>query len=67
MRTLEQLKRRAIMDALDECGGNKTKAAKALGMSRASLYEYIKRKPINRPLEQSAALSVKHRGRGTGK
>lgn len=59
MQTLEQAKRRAIIDALEECGGNKSKAAKALGIGRATLYEYIKREPINRPLEQSSGLAVK--------
>ena len=33
----EQEERREIYDALDRCGGNQTRAAKQLGMSRAAL------------------------------
>jgi sigma-54 dependent transcriptional regulator, acetoin dehydrogenase operon transcriptional activator AcoR len=39
---LESLERDAIVDALRECGGNKIKAAVALGMSRSTLYRRLR-------------------------
>jgi molybdenum-dependent DNA-binding transcriptional regulator ModE len=56
--TLEQVKREAIANAIFECGSI-AKAAKRLGMNRSTLYQYLKNEPINRPLIQARALSVK--------
>jgi DNA-binding NtrC family response regulator len=41
--TLEQLERAAIEQTLRRCEGNKTKAAKALGIAASTLYEKIRR------------------------
>lgn len=54
--TLEQMTRRAVIEALEKCGGSKAKAAKMLGKSRSWIYEYLDRNPINRPLEQARKL-----------
>ena len=39
--TLEVTERDAIVRVLDECGGNRVRAAQALGMSRSSIYRKI--------------------------
>jgi transcriptional regulator of acetoin/glycerol metabolism len=39
--TLEDVKRRAIMAALDACDGDVTLAAKRLGIGRSQLYQYL--------------------------
>jgi transcriptional regulator of acetoin/glycerol metabolism len=39
--TLEDVKRRAIMAALDACDGDVTLAAKKLGIGRSTLYQYL--------------------------
>jgi len=54
--TLEELKRRAIVDALERCNGNVAEAAKLLGISRSGLYQYLADIKYDRPMEQSAAL-----------
>jgi two-component system response regulator FlrC len=41
--TLAELERQAIVDALSQVGGNRRKAAKALGIGLRTLYEKIKR------------------------
>ncbi|MBX3462287.1 MAG: sigma 54-interacting transcriptional regulator [Planctomycetes bacterium] len=41
--TLKAVERRAILAALQACGGDKAKTARALGISRTALYEKIKR------------------------
>jgi two-component system response regulator HydG len=41
--TLKEAERRAIIAALQECGGDKAKTARALGISRTALYDKIKR------------------------
>ena len=40
--TLRDLEMRAIYDALERFGGNTQQAAKALGISRATLYRRLK-------------------------
>ncbi|RMH44898.1 MAG: FHA domain-containing protein [Deltaproteobacteria bacterium] len=42
-RALEQLERAAIKQTLEQFGGNKTRAAKALGIAASTLYEKIKK------------------------
>jgi DNA-binding NtrC family response regulator len=42
-RTLEMLERAAIKQTLEQLGGNKTQAAKALGIASSTLYEKIKK------------------------
>ena len=39
LETLEQLERRAIERAVEACGGDKTRAAELLGISRAKVYQ----------------------------
>ena len=41
--TLQEVERAAVFAALEECGGNKTRAAKRLGIPRSSLYELLSR------------------------
>jgi DNA-binding NtrC family response regulator len=41
--TLKEAERRAIVAALQFCGGDKAKTARALGISRTALYEKLKR------------------------
>ena len=43
---LEELERRAIEDALAKCGGNRTRAAQKLGISRRSLLYKMKKYSI---------------------
>ena len=52
--TLEDVKRRAIMDALEACDGDVVLAAKKLGIGRSTLYQYMVDQKYNRPLEQAA-------------
>jgi transcriptional regulator with PAS, ATPase and Fis domain len=42
-KTLESIERAAIAQTLEHCGGNKTKAARALGISPSTLYEKVKK------------------------
>jgi DNA-binding NtrC family response regulator len=41
--TLREAERRAIAAALQACGGDKAKSARALGISRTALYDKLKR------------------------
>jgi DNA-binding NtrC family response regulator len=47
--TLEQLEKAAIADALQRAGGNRTRAAKALGIAPSTLYEKIRRYGLKPP------------------
>ena len=42
-KTLESIERNAIQQTLEQCGGNKTRAAKQLGISPSTLYEKVKK------------------------
>lgn len=42
-RTLEELERDAVTDALRRCGGNQSEAARMLGISRQALYRKIQK------------------------
>ena len=42
-KTLEKLERAAIKQTLDQTGGNKSKAARVLGIASSTLYEKIKK------------------------
>jgi DNA-binding NtrC family response regulator len=46
---LEALERKRILDALAQCAGNQTKAAKMLGMSRRTLLNRLDSYAIARP------------------
>ena len=48
-RELAELERRRILDALDECGGNQTLAAKRLGISRRRLVDRLDEYGVPRP------------------
>jgi len=48
-RRIEQLERKRILDALDACGGNQTRAAKLLGMARRTLVSRLGRYAVPRP------------------
>jgi transcriptional regulator with PAS, ATPase and Fis domain len=45
----ERVDRERIVRALEQCGGNQTRAAKALGMSRSALVNRIRIYRLNRP------------------
>ena len=47
--TLEQVERRMIEQALDQHGGNITRVAKALGLSRTALYRRLERHGLAEP------------------
>jgi transcriptional regulator with GAF, ATPase, and Fis domain len=47
--TLKEAERRAIVAALQRCGGDKANTARALGISRTALYEKIKRHGLQSP------------------
>ena len=49
--TLEQLEKAAIEQALRRFEGNKTKAARALGIAASTLYEKIRRYGLKSPAE----------------
>jgi two-component system response regulator HydG len=40
--TLKEMESHAVRDALEKCGGNKSRAARMLGMSRKALYKRLK-------------------------
>jgi DNA-binding NtrC family response regulator len=42
-KSLESIERAAIVQTLEQCGGNKTRAAKVLGISPSTLYEKVKK------------------------
>ncbi len=42
-KSLESIERTAIAQTLEQCGGNKTRAAKVLGISPSTLYEKVKK------------------------
>jgi DNA-binding NtrC family response regulator len=42
-KSLETIERAAIIQSLERCKGNKTQAAKTLGISTSTLYEKIKK------------------------
>jgi len=44
--TLAELKDAYIRSVLAECGGNRTRAASLLGISRKTLWEHLKRRPV---------------------
>jgi len=51
----EAIERQRIVDALDACAGNQTRAAKLLGVSRATLVNKIGLHRIQRPRKQPRA------------
>lgn len=59
MLTLAEVKRRHVEYAMAQCGGNKVKAAQALGIGRRSLYRYLaKYKAEDARLGTTAAAEV---------
>jgi DNA-binding NtrC family response regulator len=46
VRSLNEMERNAILDALAQCHGNKKKAAELLGIQRPTLYNKMKRYEI---------------------
>jgi DNA-binding NtrC family response regulator len=51
---LEEMERQRIIGALEECGGNQTRAARMLGMSRKALINRLDRYNIPRPRKRSS-------------
>ncbi len=43
MLTLREIKRISVLTRIDYHGGNKTKAAKSLGVPRSTLYKWLRR------------------------
>jgi DNA-binding NtrC family response regulator len=48
---VKEVERHHIMDALTRCGGNQTRAAKELGISRRTLISRLEEYNIPRPLK----------------
>jgi DNA-binding NtrC family response regulator len=46
---VDALEQRRILDALAECSGNQTRAAKLLGISRGTLVSRLERFGVSRP------------------
>jgi two-component system response regulator AtoC len=46
-----EVERQHILDALTRCGGNQTRAARELGISRRTLISRLERYSIPRPLK----------------
>jgi len=53
--TLRASERRRIVEALDECAGNRTRAARALGIDRSTLYRKMIDLGLSVPRDQSRA------------
>jgi transcriptional regulator of acetoin/glycerol metabolism len=49
---LDEVKRRAIVDALDQCSGNYLIAARSLGIGRTTIYRMAKAYNYQRPTAQ---------------
>jgi DNA-binding NtrC family response regulator len=49
LQMMEDEERRKILDALDRCGGNQTRAAEILGMSRRTLSKRLNKHGVPRP------------------
>jgi transcriptional regulator of acetoin/glycerol metabolism len=41
--TLDEIRRRHVVHVLDACGGNRSEAAKILGVDRKTLYRRLRR------------------------
>jgi DNA-binding NtrC family response regulator len=50
---MEELERKRIMDALEQCGGNQTQAAELLGMSRRTLVARLSAYGLTRPRKKA--------------
>jgi two-component system, NtrC family, response regulator AtoC len=52
-RTMREIERQAILDALSRCAGNQTRAAERLGMPRRTFCAKLKEHDIPRPRTSS--------------
>ena len=52
----EEVSRERLRGVLQECGGNRVRAARALGISRATLYRLLGRESAKEPGEQSGSV-----------
>jgi DNA-binding NtrC family response regulator len=52
----EEVSRERLREVLQECGGNRVRAARALGISRATLYRLLGRESAKEPGEQSESV-----------
>jgi hypothetical protein len=53
---LDEVKRRAVCDALDKCGGNRLRAARLLGIGKTTLYRMAKTYRYQLPKMQAEGL-----------
>jgi DNA-binding NtrC family response regulator len=53
---LAQVKRRAVIDALALCGGNRLLAARLLGIGRTTIYRIVRAHKSQPPKEQRAGV-----------
>jgi transcriptional regulator of acetoin/glycerol metabolism len=66
-----EVRRRAVIDALDKCGGNYMLAAKMLGIGRTTIYRLVRIYGYECPKDQAAVLQAattekKKMGNGSG-
>jgi transcriptional regulator with GAF, ATPase, and Fis domain len=59
-------KRQRILEALMECGGNNTEAAKLLGVSRRTLGKWLEAYGIPRPRKSKKSGGSQEHGKGSG-
>ncbi|HZP24303.1 MAG TPA: sigma-54 dependent transcriptional regulator [Terriglobales bacterium] len=57
-RSLEEVERGHILHVLDECGGNQTRAAEALGIDRVTLHHKLKRYGWTRKEKEMATSAI---------
>ncbi len=55
--TLDELERRYLLHVLDAVGGNRTRAAEALGVDRRTLYRMAERFGVSLPEAQASTAS----------
>jgi DNA invertase Pin-like site-specific DNA recombinase len=55
---LDEVRHRAVIDAIDKCGGNYLLAAKMLGIGRTTIYRWVRIYGHDPPKDQAAALQA---------
>jgi len=55
---LEEVRHRAVIDAIDKCGGNYLLAAKMLGIGKTTIYRWVRIYGHELPKDQASALQA---------